>query len=369
MLKRLKVQNFMCIEDFDEELSPGVNVFWGFSGTGKSSVAIRAPMLLSLNRPAGISFLYDPRITGNEKWKQGPAQVLVETGDGRIVERIRSESENLYVLDGNKLNGFGTGVPDSVRQALKISYQNFQAQHPRRIEDERYSQMNPLYLLSLSPSEVAKTLNDLAGLEDIDIGKARVNDRVNRESREVEKQKGLKEKYEQDLTLYEELDQLETSVFGLEQIQTSKERATSLIEGMELAILAVRKAKEEKAKFAGLDLLKGSFEELAEIAPTRGYVAGEIAGVRTALAALAKAKADLGLFAGLPLLKKQVEEADEAAIACKVARDGLGLIKKAKENLQIAQADSKLAKTRLASAKAEFESLKPKTCPLCEKEW
>jgi len=147
MLKNIKLTNFQSHIKTSIALSPGVNVFIGKSDAGKSSI-VRALYWLLFNRPLGDDF----RTYGTSK-----TEVEIELDEHRII-RAKSDSENAYRVDEVVLKAFGQEVPEEVVNIHKVSsVLNVQ------------TQISPLFLLQASAGEVARFLNQIAGLGEIDL--------------------------------------------------------------------------------------------------------------------------------------------------------------------------------------------------------
>lgn len=143
MIERLRLKGFQCHKsltiDFDQ-----IVVLAGKSDVGKSAI-IRALKWLALNRPNGDAFVnHDSEF----------AKVELEV-DGRRIVRSKGK-ENTYRLDDKKYIAFGSDVPEEIRDALNIAPENISGQH------------DPPFLLSSSPGDVAKCLNDVVNLGLID---------------------------------------------------------------------------------------------------------------------------------------------------------------------------------------------------------
>lgn len=148
MLTNLKIKEFQSHKDTEIPFDPGVNVILGASDSGKSSV-LRALLWVIRNRPTGDS-------VRNWDNKKNVVDVTIETSDGHCISKKRSEGKSVYILDGNKFEAFKQDVPSEIETAFNMSEINTQTQH------EDY------FLLSDSPGEVARKLNEFAGLDIID---------------------------------------------------------------------------------------------------------------------------------------------------------------------------------------------------------
>lgn len=151
MITRIFLKNFQAHLKKVIKLTK-VTVFLGPSDSGKSSV-MRAIRWVCLNQPRGGDFV-----------SHGESNCLaaLETESGRVT-RKRSKGSNRYSVNGKGYSAVGSGIPEEVQKALNLGPVNFQ------------SQMDSPFWFSLTPGEVAKELNSIVNLSDIDSAFAVVN--------------------------------------------------------------------------------------------------------------------------------------------------------------------------------------------------
>lgn len=143
MIEKVELLNFQAHRKLVIDLAPITSIV-GPSDVGKSSI-IRALYWLAFNRPAGTSY---------RRHNTSTMSVSV-TVDGIKVKRVRGKS-NRYVVAGEKLQAFATGVPPQVSNALQLQSTNFQLQH------------DAPFWFSETSGQVSKELNKIASLEDMD---------------------------------------------------------------------------------------------------------------------------------------------------------------------------------------------------------
>ena len=120
----------------------------GDSDTGKSS-RLRAMRWLCENKPDGGSFV-------TFKQPRGTNSLVRLEEDGRVIERERGKSKNLYRMDGETFEAFGRSVPEPIAKFLALSPYAFQLQG------------EVPFLIGASPTDAAKILSDACGLGVID---------------------------------------------------------------------------------------------------------------------------------------------------------------------------------------------------------
>jgi exonuclease SbcC len=204
MFTEIGLRNFQAHRRLDIELDPGVNVIVGPSDIGKSAV-VRALYWLAFNQPAGDEF---------RSYWGGRTVAMAKTVDGDVVKRVRTHSENYYQLNDDKLGAPGRGVPDQVQQALNLGPVNFMRQ------------LDPPFLLSLTPGQVAKELNEIANLKQVDNSISWLN-RYTRQTqsdiREVEKSQA---RMEEELAALPDLDAVEKKLAKAEKLVKKRNDCT-----------------------------------------------------------------------------------------------------------------------------------------------
>lgn len=144
MIKSLKINNYKSWEKCDITFVEGVNVIKGSSHSGKSNLH-RAIEWCLLNRPTRDqhSSLYSDSDKVN---------VRIDFDDG-FVERGK-QSKDFYLVNENKLTAFRFDVPDEVKCVTRMDDRNILSQHGK------------FTLLSETPGEVGRIINQFSGLQE-----------------------------------------------------------------------------------------------------------------------------------------------------------------------------------------------------------
>lgn len=182
-LKSIHLKNFQSHKNtlitFAEQ--GALTVITGPSDSGKSAV-IRGLRWVFYNVPQGDGFIFNA---------EDKCSVLLTYDDGTTVERIRSRGGvNRYIVNGETLEGFGTGVPLEVRQATGIRKLEIGDQSVLLNLSEQLD--GPFLGKSVSGPARAKVLGKLAGTEEIDYAGKEIGTDIYR----AKKQKEL---YERDI--------------------------------------------------------------------------------------------------------------------------------------------------------------------------
>lgn len=201
MLSSLTVQNFQSHKKTEIEFHPGVNVFWGTSDSGKSSL-FRSVAWVATNRPGGESF--------RSNWG-GETYVGIGVED-QLVQRARDTKVNEYRIqdyhsgvEDMVFSAIGQAVPFEVQKLLNLSDINFHSQH------------DPSFLLSSTAGEISRKLNEITKLSVIDTALAAAN----RKGTEELRNKGSLERAileaEVGIEQLQWLDEADTAVAELEK--------------------------------------------------------------------------------------------------------------------------------------------------------
>lgn len=219
MINNLTVENFQSHEESTLLFSPGVNCIVGTSDSGKSAL-LRALNWIANNRPSGEAF--------RSSWG-GATLAAVELSDGTIITRLKNKTENIYRINGKDLKAVGKDVPEEIKEALQITGINLQYQ------------MDAPFLLSESPGEIARFLNQTVNLDVIHSSMKKVESIKRNASQRAEAAERSKEKFQKALEgvsgsikalepLITEGEEIETKIAGTKNFVSGLEKLTSSIE-------------------------------------------------------------------------------------------------------------------------------------------
>jgi len=166
MIKELQIKNFQAHINSTLEFCDGVNVITGSSDSGKSSV-IRAITWVKDNRPSGDS------VRNWEMKDKDASTVKVLFSEKNTVTKVRLKSKSSYVVNDDSFEALRQDVPSEVSNTFNFNECNFQTQH------------DPYFLLKDSPGEVARKMNEIIGLDIIDVLFKRIDERVRESKRKI----------------------------------------------------------------------------------------------------------------------------------------------------------------------------------------
>ena len=344
MLKTLALKNFQSHEDTEVELHLGVNVFVGSSDSGKSAL-LRALRWLTMNRPSGESF--------RSHWG-GDTEVVLELEDGTSVSRKKGR-ENIYRLNDLVFKAFGNEVPEEVATALRLDGINVQRQ------------LDAPYLLSETPGEVARQLNSVVRLDDIDTAATRINGIIRGANAcsEVEKERVNRlEAQHADLAWVDaahgELETLEDLKQRREGAWQARSGLFRLLEGLGEGLTTVVRYKGVEDAQEALTSLLQAQTKLETLKKTREELADLLFSFHRAEERAAK--------------YATATEAEEELSTMSVMAERYNMIRGKRDRLAVILDACDSAQHKMTTyaetarkLQKEFDDAMPETCPLCGK--
>jgi exonuclease SbcC len=214
MLLSARIQNYQSHEETVLNFTPGVNVIKGTSYTGKSGV-VRALRWALQNRPVGWGFK-------PHDLKDGETLTELEFDDGVII-RGKNKVDNYYVVNDLHLSAIRTELPTEVTDVSRMNDINL------------VSQFDGHFLLSDTPGNVAKKVNEVLGTEIVDRALykassmiAKADNRIPILTQDVEKLKEEEKKYENLEQAKKEYEVLKARMDRLEEIEEQVDQLEEL---------------------------------------------------------------------------------------------------------------------------------------------
>jgi len=200
-IKQLSISNFQSHKKSVLNLHPGVNVIVGSSDSGKSAI-LRALGWVIKNRVDDKGF--------RSSWG-GKTDVEITFNDGKEVSRVQDNGNYYFLVDSKnnidvEFKAFKTDIPEDIVNALNMDSINIS------------SQFDAPFLLSDSPSDVAKTLNKIANLSDIDNAISNIRKMVLSNSKDITYNEGTLSDLETQRSSFSYLDEIEKDVTAYEQL-------------------------------------------------------------------------------------------------------------------------------------------------------
>jgi len=244
MLKSAKYRNIQSHKKSLLLFDKGVTAIVGVTDSGKSAL-LRGLYWALFNKPSGADY--------RSSWSKF-GYVEVETAENSKIRRKKASS-NDYFLNGSAFKAFKTDVPKEIEEAVGMNRLNWQ------------SQLDPHFLLSASSGEVARTLNEVVNLEEIDSSLSKANQSVQKNSAEKENNKAMLLHLEDTLKGYAYLEPLEKTIKCL-NIKTER-LGTCLqkISDLEVVLEEIEVCEEYLTKLPDLDkinLILSAIEKVLE---------------------------------------------------------------------------------------------------------
>lgn len=220
MIKQITLHNFRTHKDTCIQLDSGINVFWGRSDHGKTSI-LRAINLIVNNRPLGPGIITD----GED---EASVEIVFSARGKEFTVGYNRGKNNKYTLeiDGvvKEFTAFKQEVPQEIAELINFSELNIQPQ------------FDPYFLIFDSPGQIATKIREIGKLDVLDNAVHISNNKINSENRTIaslqEEIKDVKaimdieykvnlEAFEKDVENAEALDyQLRLSQAKLEQLSS-----------------------------------------------------------------------------------------------------------------------------------------------------
>ena len=211
MLKKLILKNFQIHKRLEVTFSPTITIIHGPNDAGKSSV-VRALYWVFYNQPTG-----DWMCRINEREEIENAYVRVIFDDGSIIKRIKGEKVNKYVVDGEEYENFGFGVPDPVKEVLRIhKFKTNKTEFPLHVA----MQDDLPFLIYESSTVKASVIDTLTGMSIVQKAISAFTAESKELTKEVRKMEEDIEIDENAVAVIPDLDKAQKLVNRCESIQT-----------------------------------------------------------------------------------------------------------------------------------------------------
>ncbi len=211
MIKKIELNNFQAHKHTVLDLIDGINVITGQSDQGKSSI-IRSLYWVFKNRPSGNEFM---------NWDSDSCSVKITTKNDDVIKRTRNKSKNQYHINNQKFDAVRTDVPNEIKEVLYLTDTNIQLQD------------DPHFLISLSASEAAKTLNEVVGIDIIDFSLQYINKIVRKHYNEGLYIQGELKEEENKLQKYKNLHTAQRKYKRLQKLYSRKETKDNKINSID----------------------------------------------------------------------------------------------------------------------------------------
>jgi exonuclease SbcC len=228
MFEVLIIKNFQSHKRTKIRFTPEINVIAGKSDSGKSSV-LRALHWVLYNKPSGDEFRSD--------WG-GDTEVILKLKDGNVIKRHKSDTENYYSLNGEKLKGFGQSIPDEIAKVIPVNDINFQ------------HQLDAPFLLSMKPGPRAKYLDDIVDMQQSYQYVDKAKSKVSALKSDIKNQKANIENLEKKKDKLEGVEELNQYIKNINKFDDSIESYENMTKNLDYHISEIIKNEKILSSYA-----------------------------------------------------------------------------------------------------------------------
>lgn len=286
-LEWIHIINFQNYENVKFHFDKGINVIIGTSDTGKTVLA-RALYWVLFNRPIGDTFLRD-----------GASNVSVELKkENHTVKRVKTNTENYYIIDNDpkqRFDALKTNVPEEITKILGLTPTNLQMQ------------LEQHFLLSVSSGEVAKSFNNVAGINDIDTSTSNINKLFKYTNTKKSLTKNLIDEKEKKLKTFENLEELEDLSTRVITLQSKKSELKSEIGLITRYIENINKTKIKIKQYQPFVNIEQQFKAVNILMKKENMMQIEVDQLHNTIAIIKKYKFDLENIQDWSAIKKQIK--------------------------------------------------------------
>jgi len=371
MIKSIRIRNFQTLKSIDLDLSEGLNVISGISGSGKTST-IRSLDWGINNRPSGFGFRRDPRKdkTGKKPLsKDIDTEVELEFVDNeyavvRARNELKEEGSNAYILiDGNDneevFGGLKTDVPDKISKIINISPYSFQKQH------------DPIFLLNDSPGVVAQKINELCGWEDVDIIRKRCDSIISKTKEQFDSVvEEIKDKQNEVKSL-SFIDNLNEKIGTLEKLENDKLDVDDDLEELILLTDEINGIKDTIVITEELLKIESKCNRLNEMISIYDSIDKKYSMLSLLIDEIKDAKSKIEESEQALAIEIKVNKLDNLINQFNKASDKIEIISNYINQITNLERDIKQQELQLKQNQQEYKRLMKEagSCPMCDASW
>lgn len=352
MIDSLTLKNFQSHQESHVQFHPGINAITGESDNGKTAI-LRALYWARYNKPSGDNFV--SKWARNDKGKQKEDTSVTITKGKNTLTRGKGKGLNGYQInDHDPLQALGKG-------GLPVDVENFFDMNDVNIQQ----QMDTPFLLGQKPSDIAKFLNSIVDMTEIDTYLSLIDSKKRSTNKDLKRAKEEVTQLEQELLSYENLSLVESKLNKLSKVSTRKnkysEQCTNIADSISNYKVLIRKATVPPS-------VTKLYELLDKVAPV-------LKKQNDTLKTYNKLSSSISEYNGLSQILCSTPPSDKIKPLLKDISDVLTKKSEAQKKLKALDGlitlycKSKKAVNRLDIKILELENHLPDTCPTCGQYW
>lgn len=347
-LQSVTLRNFQSHKKTTLHLHEGVNVIVGLSGAGKSAI-LRGINWVIRNKSEDRGF--------RSRWG-GKTDVELKFDDGKEISRVQDTGNAYYLFDSKnnideEYKAFKTDIPEDIVEALNMDSLNIQ------------SQFDPPFLLAESSGNVAKYLNEVANLTDIDKSISNIKSWVLSNSREITTIEELVIQLEKQKASFSYLEQMEKDVVALETLSFKANELESAIKELTSLDSETNRMKADLTAIGGFLKAEELLTQALTLVEEEKALLSQIQSLENLIRIVVNAQNSL----------EDVEEmlkAEKECVAALELIDELATVDSEIQKLQNTITNLTVQKLRIKSdeqvisqLEREYKKSFPNFCPLC----
>jgi exonuclease SbcC len=349
-IKSVTIKNFQSHKKSVFNLHHGVNAIVGLSDCGKSAV-LRSLGWVIRNKSEDRSF--------RSNWG-GKTDVEIVFADGQEVSRTQ-EKHNCYYLVDSKNNvdeeytAFKTAIPEDITAALNMDSINIQSQFDRP------------FLLDESAGDVAKILNDIANLSDIDESISNIRKLVLANSRELSNSQAMIQDLETQLESFTYLKDMEKDVAELEFLESNYNNTEEDILVLSVYIEHITKDQSDIDELDSFLKCESVLTDTLALVDTLNAVTSQTRVLYETISNVDDLQCDIEDIKKIIEAEKDVDLTLKLVDELKTSIDVESKLNSLIQSMNIQEGRLRSVNKNLDSWEFEFRALMGKCCPLCER--
>lgn len=251
MIDSIQLINFQSHKNTILEFHEGVNAIIGPSDNGKTSI-LRGLYLTRYNKPSGDAFV--SKWARDKKGKQKKQMSVIVQKDKNILTRGKGPDLNGYDINDSISEALGKGgLPQDVVTFFNTTDVNIQ------------EQMDRPFLIGSTPPEIAKFLNNIVDMSEIDLYLAAAESKKRSNNKDVKRVGQEIKDLEKEYIAFEPLGNASFLCDRLLKLNIRKNDKISTVETLTYDIDTIRKINKKLSVWSAIDDVDGLLKKLISI--------------------------------------------------------------------------------------------------------